>query len=269
MYVLLSGRAPFGGLSDSNTLALVQKGQWSFRNKCWTNVSQDAKDLISNLLEMNPRARYSAEEALNNEWIKLQAPRAGDVQLQDDLVQRLCSFQSVNRLKKAALEIVATQLSEEVIMDLRNTFKALDTNGDGQLTIMELTAGLERAGLGKTYINLQECIQGIDADGSGVIDYTEFLAASLDRKQVFTEAVLRTAFNVFDRNGDGQISQMELRDMLSNGGSDLTAGESAKSIMRAIDLDADGSISFDEFVEMMRGQGGSSVPGSPAAAGGA
>ena len=41
----------------------------------------------------------------------------------------------------------------------------------------------------------------MDADGSGVIDYTEWIASTLNMKQYFQEDVLWAAFKVFDRDG--------------------------------------------------------------------
>ncbi|CAE8598437.1 unnamed protein product, partial [Polarella glacialis] len=94
----------------------------------------------------------------------------------------------------------------------------------------------------------------IDSDGSGVIDYTEFLAATLDKKAYMQEDVCWSAFRVFDRNGDGTISQDELK-MVLNGG-DLTSVVGAKAIadlLMEIDGNGDGVIDFQEFLTMMRG----------------
>lgn len=43
-----------------------------------------------------------------------------------------------------------------------------------------------------------EALKAADTDGSGEIDYTEFLAASIDANIFMREDYLRTAFNMFD-----------------------------------------------------------------------
>merc|ERR1711988_610796 len=100
------------------------------------------------------------------------------------------------------------------IKNLRETFMALDGNGDGKLTVNEMKEGINKAGLKEIPADLQQIMQDVDSDGSGVIDYTEFLAATLDKRVYLKEDVCWSAFRVFDRNGDGKISQDELRMVL-------------------------------------------------------
>merc|ERR1711920_739253 len=126
------------------------------------------------------------------------------------------SFRSQNKLKKAALQIIAGQLNDGQIKALRETFVQLDHNGDGLLTPAELKEGLAKAGLKEIPPDIQQIMEDVDADGSGVIDYTEFLAATLDKRTYLKEDVCWSAFRVFDRNGDGKISQDELKAVLGD-----------------------------------------------------
>merc|ERR1712190_112073 len=183
------------------------------------------KNLIRMLLKMNPRDRYTAEQALNHEWIKNKAPKASNVSLQSNFVDNLRGFRSQNKLKKVALHIIAGQLNEDQIKNLRETFMALDNNGDGLLTATEMKDGLAKAGLKDIPSDLEQILKDVDADGSGIIDYTEFIAATLDKKQFTAEDVCWAAFRVFDRNGDGKISQDELKHVFGDEDVVKTVGE--------------------------------------------
>merc|ERR1712100_644706 len=171
---------------------------------------------IRNLLKMNPKDRYTAEQALNHVWIRNKAPKATGVELQSSLVDNLKGFRSQNKLKKAALHVIASQLGESQIKALREIFMTLDGNGDGLLTSAEMKEGLAQAGLKDIPADLQQILEEVDSDGSGVIDYTEFLAATLDKKVYMAEDVCWQAFRIFDRNGDGKIDKSELQQVLGD-----------------------------------------------------
>ena len=47
----------------------IQDGVFSFPEREWSGISENAKDLICNLLKRNPRCRYSAVDVLDHPWI--------------------------------------------------------------------------------------------------------------------------------------------------------------------------------------------------------
>jgi len=266
MYVMLCGYPPFYGETDAEVLQKVKLGNFTFNSQDWMNVSEDAKALIRKLLAMNPKDRFNAEQTINHEWIKNKAPKASSSALQANLVDRLRGFRSQNKLKKAALHVIAGQLNEDQIKALRETFMALDSNGDGLLTSTEMKAGLEKAGLKDIPQDLQAILQDVDSDGSGVIDYTEFLAATLDRRAYLKEDVCWNAFRIFDKNGDGKISQDELKNVLDDGDVKGVAGvDKIVEVLKDLDKNSDGFIDFEEFMDMMRGNSGPTVAGATSA----
>jgi len=253
MYVVLCGYPPFYGETDADVLAKVRLGNFSFNAADWKSISEDAKNLIRMLLKMNPRDRYTAEQALNHVWVRNKAPKAANVALQSSLMDNLRGFRSQNKLKKAALHVIASQLGESQIKALRDTFMALDENGDGLLTVNEMKEGLNRCGLKEIPPDLQQIMEEVDSDGSGVIDYTEFLAATLDRKVYMAEDVCWQAFRIFDRNSDGKIDKDEIKAVLNDTDVQNTAAKDMAEIIKEIDTNGDGEIDFQEFMNMMRG----------------
>lgn len=252
-YILLVGYPPFAGHSDAEVFAKVRAGNVSFERSDWRFISNDAQDLIRQLLKMNPRERLTAHEALNHEWIKCAAPRAAQVSLRPGFVESLRTFRYQSKLKKAALHVIANQMSEGDIKAMRETFLSMDGNGDGQLTMDELKTGLENAGFGDAISDLADIVQSIDSDGNGNIDYTEFLAATLDSKAYLKEEACRAAFRTFDLNGDGRISQAELFQVLNTDGIPEAVGlRRVEELVAEVDINGDGDIDFEEFMTMMR-----------------
>jgi len=252
MYVVLCGYPPFYGESDADVLAKVRLGNFSFNAADWKSISEDAKNLIRMLLKMNPRDRYTAEQALNHVWVRNKAPKAQGGQLQSSLVDNLKGFRSQNKLKKAALHVIASQLGEDQIKALRETFMQLDNNGDGLLTATEMKEGLAQAGLKDIPPDLQAILEEVDSDGSGVIDYTEFLAASLDKQVYIAEDVCWQAFRIFDKNGDGVIDKSEMALVMKSEGVQDQCARDIAELMAEIDKDGNGQIDFQEFMAMMK-----------------
>jgi len=61
---------------------------------------------------------------------------------------------------------------------------------------------------------LLEVLKAADTDGNGTINYTEFLAATIDAATFTRDSYLRTAFYMFDTDGSGKIDATELLQLL-------------------------------------------------------
>ena len=101
--------------------------------------------------------------------------------------------------------------------------------------------------------SLLKMLQAADTDGSGEINYTEFIAATLEANVYMREEYLRTAFNMFDIDNSGKIDNDEVIQLLQ--GDDLmnlVSKDAIKAAMAEIDKNGDGEIDFEEFTLMMQ-----------------
>jgi len=67
-YVLLSGLSPFAGDNDSETLTNVTSGEWDFDDPVFEDISDEAKDFITELLVMKARDRATVKDCLDHPW---------------------------------------------------------------------------------------------------------------------------------------------------------------------------------------------------------
>merc|ERR1719236_202234 len=85
-------------------------------------------------------------------------------------------------------------------------------------------------------------INEVDNDGSGTIDFAEFLSLmSKKMKDADSEEELMEAFKVFDKDGNGFISAAELRHVMTNLGEKLTE-EEVEEMIKEADFDGDGQV---------------------------
>ena len=98
---------------------------------------------------------------------------------------------------------------------------------------------------------IYQMIGDIDKDGSGSIDFEEFLdmmTAKMSDKD--SREDIMKVFNLFDDDQSGKISLRNLKRVAKELGETMTDAELLEMIERA-DNDQDGEINFEEFYAMM------------------
>ncbi|XP_072541997.1 myosin light chain kinase, smooth muscle isoform X2 [Salminus brasiliensis] len=69
-YILVSGLSPFMGDNDNETLSNVTSATWDFEDEAFDEISDEAKDFISNLLKKDMAARLTCEQCFQHPWLK-------------------------------------------------------------------------------------------------------------------------------------------------------------------------------------------------------
>lgn len=70
VFVLLCGCLPFDDDSSKITSESAARKKFMLRFPKWaSNLSASAKDLLHNLLDVNPKTRFTAEQALAHPWV--------------------------------------------------------------------------------------------------------------------------------------------------------------------------------------------------------
>ncbi|NWI37935.1 CALMS protein, partial [Picathartes gymnocephalus] len=146
---------------------------------------------------------------------------------------------------------MAERLSEEKIAEFKEAFSLFDRDGDGRVGTKELGTVMRSLGLNPSEAELQAMVGELDADGSGTVDFPEFLSLMARKaKDTDSEEEIREAFRVFDKDGNGYISAAELRHVMTNLGEKLT-DEEVDEMIKEADGNNDGQVNYEEFVRMM------------------
>ncbi|KAJ0255451.1 Calcium-dependent protein kinase 32 [Hirschfeldia incana] len=249
LYILLCGVPPFWAETEQGVAQAIIRSQLDFRRDPWPKVSEHAKDLIRKMLDPDQKRRLTAQQVLDHPWLQ-NAKTAPNVSLGETVRARLKQFTVMNKLKKRALRVIAEHLSEEETSGIREAFQIMDTSQRGKINIDELKIGLQNLGHTIPQDDIQILMDAGDIDKDGYLDCDEFIAISVHLRKMCNDEHLKKAFAFFDQDNNGYIEIEELKEALSDEVG--TSEEVIDAIIRDVDTDKDGRISYEEFVTMMK-----------------
>ncbi|KAK7496091.1 hypothetical protein BaRGS_00012792 [Batillaria attramentaria] len=69
-YILLCGYEPFFAEDEAQMYRMIIKGQYTFDEQYWGEISENAKDFVCKLLVLDPKKRPTAADALKHPWVR-------------------------------------------------------------------------------------------------------------------------------------------------------------------------------------------------------
>lgn len=118
VYILLGGYPPFIEQNQRTLFRKIRKGTYEFHEEYWGQVSEDAKDLIRNLLVVDPDNRYTAGDALKNKWIGADRKTLASLDLGINLAQ-IKKFNAKRKFKAAVSTVMAANKMQSLGLDFR------------------------------------------------------------------------------------------------------------------------------------------------------
>lgn len=247
-YMLLSNTKPFYGKKRRHVVQKILNGEYTFYSRTWTFISQEAKDFVTCLIQVDARVRLNAVQALKHPWLDSQCPRSDKIPDQavlDSVHESIAAYGTLGHFKKMALMVIAHQSTTEEIKELRKVFNAYDTTNSGTLTFQEFREAMMSSNNHYTESDIETLFKSVDTGNDNEIYYLEFLAATLEARGRITEERLADAFDRLDSDDSGYISRKNFREILGSEYSDQKVDE----FLKEVDTDGDGRISFEEFLK--------------------
>lgn len=230
----------------------------------------------------NPKARPSAEEAQQLEWLQdrtgnsLFHPNKGNVS--PDVVEALMRFKKCNEMHKLLCEVLSFTLLPHQIEDLRKEFKKIDEEGRGEITLPALkkillvqspkvsprssVSSLTESSLRISERDVEDIFKAMRIKKTNsAVQWHEFLAAALSQCTDVNDCNLRLAFDRLDCDHKGYVTLDDVLNLVETN----SGGASEKSI-RAIFQDTlkllcrcrnssmkrsqDDVISYEDFLQL-------------------
>jgi len=122
-YILLGGYPPFMEQKQRDLFRKIRKGEYQFHEEYWGPVSKDAKNLIRELLTVDPNKRLTADQALKNKWITGDDETLANQDLGANL-KELRKTLAKRKFKAAVRTVMATQKLTSLGLTLRQDLDA-------------------------------------------------------------------------------------------------------------------------------------------------
>merc|ERR1711879_25409 len=134
--------------------------------------------------------------------------------------------------------------------ELKEAFKLFDIDGDGVITIEELSSLVSKVGGDMSNADATALIKAADKDGNMGIDFSEF-AKLWEALHGDDEGKIRAEFGKLDTDSSGYITRDEMVAVISSEfqGDKM---EEAKKAIDKLDVDKDGRVSYPEFILVMK-----------------
>ncbi|XP_046455391.1 calcium/calmodulin-dependent protein kinase type II alpha chain isoform X9 [Daphnia pulex] len=138
LYILLVGYPPFWDEDQHRLYAQIKAGAYDYPSPEWDTVTPEAKNLINQMLTVNPAKRITAAEALKHPWI-CQRERVASVVHRQETVDCLKKFNARRKLKGAILTtMLATRnFSSRSIINKKSDGSNVKESTDSSTTIEE------------------------------------------------------------------------------------------------------------------------------------
>ena len=261
LFILLVGYPPFDGKNTNEIFDNIKEGKLNLDTSDWDKISNEGKDLVKKLLEKNPNNRISPFDALKHPWIikysnkNFNNDNNSNIKFNKiSLKNCLQTFSSKQKLHQASVAFIVHQMSNtKMVKKLTEIFKELDESGEGLLSKEELKKGYKKFFTDNlTDSEFDEIMKTIDQDKSGQISIEEFLRATVDYENLISEKNLKYAFDYFDKDHSGFLSPDEIREILGLSEENEDTMKLVNDIIKEVDINGDGQISYEEFKTMMK-----------------
>ena len=194
------------------------------------NLSKPCQDFLLRMIKVNVNERITAREAMEHEWIKnadtLARQETMDegmqMEINREIVQNLRNYRGESLLKKAAMNVLVKHLGPTQINKLKAEFEKIDKDFSGFLELSELEQAIQNAQFNMTNEEIASIVQELDFADNKKINYSEFIAATINAAEFLTEDKLEAIFKSFDIDNTGEITSQNLKDAFSKFGKEVT-----------------------------------------------
>ena len=266
MYYLLAGRPPFDGKTEDEIFDAIMEQKLNLDIDELKNVSDECKDLISQLLERDITKRITAKKALEHNFFKtginIEKIVGGMVGIQTEraisswMRTQKSSKKSTGMFKKAVIAYMALNfLEKEEEKKMKNLFYKLSNGNNKQIEEENFAKTIREVNDTYTDEEIKDLFNKLDENKNGVLEYEEIVRGFSDREKLFSEKNMKEAFNFVDKDKNGIINLEDISQVVFQ--NKKMPQNLMKQLLEEIeqkDDKNDVNITFEDFCKIMKNE---------------
>ncbi|XP_075714733.1 calcium/calmodulin-dependent protein kinase type II subunit beta isoform X3 [Rhinoderma darwinii] len=200
LYILLVGYPPFWDEDQHKLYQQIKAGAYDFPSPEWDTVTPEAKNLINQMLTINPAKRITAHEALKHPWV-CQRSTVASMMHRQETVECLKKFNARRKLKGA---ILTTMLAT------RNFSVGRQATAPATITTAATSTALGLVEQAKSLLNKKTDV------GKPQTNSTKNSAGVTSPKGPIPPAVLESSDSTHTNPEDEEMKVLKFSDILSS-----------------------------------------------------
>ncbi|XP_056904456.1 calcium/calmodulin-dependent protein kinase type II subunit gamma isoform X13 [Takifugu flavidus] len=177
LYILLVGYPPFWDEDQHKLYQQIKAGAYDFPSPEWDTVTPEAKNLINQMLTINPAKRITADQALKHPWV-CQRSTVASMMHRQETVECLRKFNARRKLKGAILTTMLVSRNFSACKSLLN--KKSDGVKEAQTTVVHNPADGTKGSTESCNNTEEEELKGRKARKQEIIKMTEQLIEAIN-----------------------------------------------------------------------------------------
>ena len=126
LYVMITGNLPFVGLTHPQLFENIKSGKYKTSGKEYAAISQKAKDLIKQMLELNPLKRISASECLKSPFFEILDTNDNIPDILPSVITNIYKLNAREKIQQATIGFIVHNIQQtEQVEKLKNGLKQI------------------------------------------------------------------------------------------------------------------------------------------------
>eukprot|EP00930_Biecheleria_cincta_P056307 TRINITY_DN42452_c0_g1_i1.p1 TRINITY_DN42452_c0_g1~~TRINITY_DN42452_c0_g1_i1.p1 ORF type:complete len:711 (+),score=121.51 TRINITY_DN42452_c0_g1_i1:13-2145(+) len=206
--------------------------------------------LVLQMLEKAFKKRPSAQKCLDQQFFK--SLSGSCMEIPDAVMQAFDQLHSKTKLARAIISDLVESQNLAHLSHLNRFFSAIDSDHNGVISVDEAhqkLSDLMPADMVERVIEALICTDGL-------VTYKEFMGHMLTASKSWLGNVLSKEFEDLDKDRTGSLSPSELTELMQRPAlaGYFSGGQEVDTLLAELDMDSDGSVSFEEFERALVGQ---------------